>query len=28
MEKNKNVSTVDPINDEVNGATNHFFFLK
>ena len=26
IEKNKKVSTVDPINEEVKGATNHFFF--
>ena len=25
IEKNKKVSTVDPINDEVKGAINHFF---
>ena len=28
IEKNKKVSTVDPIRDEVRGAINHFFFLK
>ena len=27
MEKNKKVSTAEPIKDEANGATNHFFFL-
>ncbi len=28
IEKNKKVSIVEPINDEVSGATNHCFFLK
>ena len=28
MKKNKKVSTIEPINDEANGATNHFSFLK
>ena len=28
IEKNKNVSTVDPINEEVSGAINQSFFLK
>ena len=27
MEKNKKVSTVDPIKEDVKGATNHFFLL-
>ena len=27
MEKNKKVSITDPINDEINGATNQTFFL-
>ena len=27
IEKNKKVSTIDPTKDDVNGATNHFFFL-
>ena len=27
IEKNKNVSTVEPIIDEVSGAINHSFFL-
>ena len=27
MEKNKKVSMVDPIKEDVRGATNHFFFL-
>ena len=27
IEKNKNVSTKEPMNDDVRGATNHFFFL-
>ena len=27
MEKNKKVSTTDPIKEDVNGATNHSFFL-
>ena len=27
MEKNKNVSTVEPISDENKGATNHVFRL-
>ena len=27
MEKNKNVSIVEPIIEEVSGAINHFFFL-
>ena len=25
--ENKNVSTIEPINEDVNGATNHFFIL-
>ena len=28
IEKNKKVSTVDPIIEEVNGAINHFFLLR
>ena len=27
IEKNRNVSTVDPIIDEIRGAINHFFSL-
>ena len=27
IEKNKNVSTIDPIDDDANGATYHLFFL-
>ena len=27
IEKNKNVSIVEPIIEDVNGATNHSFFL-
>ena len=27
IEKNKKVSTVDPINEEVRGAINHFLSL-
>ena len=28
LKKNKKVSTVEPIKDEVKGAINHSFFLK
>ena len=27
MEKNKKVSTLDPINDDTKGAANQIFFL-
>ena len=28
IEKNRNVSTIDPITDDARGATNHIFFLR
>ena len=27
-QKNRNVSVIDPIVEEVSGATNHLFFLR
>ena len=28
IKKNKNVSTIDPIDDDASGATYHLLFLK